>query len=323
MGTAHVLRWEELTGSDFDRIDPERTVVVVTCSPLEVHGPHLPVKADFCEAEGLMTETMELLATTHAELLFLRLPTLYVATDVVPRRGSVMFSSDTVIDTLSDLGRSLCKQGFRHIWVSNFHGSPRHFLSIEMACDRVNSQHGGRMISVFSGLVRRLTQGTSDAADVLSGIRGLDASRLAGDTHGGAIETSLMLHLDPDHVDPNYIHLDRNTIDLWRARIGKPSADPGSKRLSLFARARALIAALEYFQSQTYAGDPAIATPEMGQEILSCFSRHAAEALSEYWQGKLTTKDFHSPLWPLRHLVLSRGVGQVIDRLIGATGAVF
>lgn len=55
--TPQLLRWEALTKKDFDGIDRERAVVLVTCSPLEVHGPHLPMGADALEGEGL-TERM-------------------------------------------------------------------------------------------------------------------------------------------------------------------------------------------------------------------------------------------------------------------------
>jgi creatinine amidohydrolase len=41
-----ILRWETLTKSRFDTLDRARAVVLVTCSPLEVHGPHLPLGAD-------------------------------------------------------------------------------------------------------------------------------------------------------------------------------------------------------------------------------------------------------------------------------------
>ena len=44
-----LLRWETLTKRRFDAIDRERAVVMVTCSPLEVHGPHLPLGADALE----------------------------------------------------------------------------------------------------------------------------------------------------------------------------------------------------------------------------------------------------------------------------------
>lgn len=49
--TPRMLRWETLTKTQFDEIDPKETVVVLTCSPIEVHGPHLPLGADAFEGE--------------------------------------------------------------------------------------------------------------------------------------------------------------------------------------------------------------------------------------------------------------------------------
>ena len=43
--TARMLRWETLTKTQFDQIDPNSAVVALTCSPIEVHGPHLPLGA--------------------------------------------------------------------------------------------------------------------------------------------------------------------------------------------------------------------------------------------------------------------------------------
>ena len=43
--------WAHLRGPDFAALDKKRTAVLVTCSPLEVHGPHLPVEADLRESE--------------------------------------------------------------------------------------------------------------------------------------------------------------------------------------------------------------------------------------------------------------------------------
>ena len=40
-----VLRWETLSKAKVDRLERSECVVLVTCSPLEVHGPHLPLVA--------------------------------------------------------------------------------------------------------------------------------------------------------------------------------------------------------------------------------------------------------------------------------------
>lgn len=48
-----LLRWETLTKRRFDQLDRERCVVLVMCSPLEVHDPHLPLGADALGTTGI------------------------------------------------------------------------------------------------------------------------------------------------------------------------------------------------------------------------------------------------------------------------------
>src|SRR5262249_40952930 len=69
-----ILRWETLTKRRFDEIDRARAVVLVTCSPLEVHGPHLPLGADILEGEGLAERAMRFLPEAHRARPFLKLP---------------------------------------------------------------------------------------------------------------------------------------------------------------------------------------------------------------------------------------------------------
>ena len=155
--TANIREWQYLTSSDFAKLDFANTVVLVTCSPLEVHGPHLPVFADIEESENIILRAAEILCQRNPRMQFLHLPPIYTAADALPQRGSLMFRSSTLVDVLSDLGRSLAAQGFKHIWVSNFHGGPRHFLAIEKAADLCNRRYGTKMVSAFSLLIQRLS----------------------------------------------------------------------------------------------------------------------------------------------------------------------
>src|SRR6185436_2528300 len=115
------------------------------CSPLEVHGPHLPLIADLGESEGLFARTLELVGEALPDLEFLQLPPIFAAADVVPQRGSLRFRPSTVTRVLVDLGRTLLRQGFRDLWIGNFHAGPRHMLAIERACAALRPE-GARMI---------------------------------------------------------------------------------------------------------------------------------------------------------------------------------
>ena len=66
---------------------------------------------------------------------------------------------------------------------------------------------------------------------VLAEVDGLDEDKLNGDTHGGVVETSMMLHLLGKHVDPKYRDLKRTTVDTRLADRGEPpvgTREPGS-----------------------------------------------------------------------------------------------
>jgi len=296
------IRWETLTKRQFDALDRERAVVFVTCSPMEVHGPHLPLGADCLEGDGLAERALRFLPERHQSRTFLRLPFVWAACDGVPQPGTVAFRPSTTIAFLEDMGNSLARQGFRNVMVSNFHGSPRHFLSIETACDRISRRHGIRMVSIFSLMLSRLELQSSELGEVLGHLPGLRKADLAGDTHGGLVETSQLLALHPDWVDPDYKSLPRRTVDLWLAEQGREP--PPAPRGSLAALPRLLKgfkAGARYFTEESYAGAPAGASAELGERILDVLASRAGEAMGEILDGSLPPERWHSPAWKLRH----------------------
>ena len=84
MDAPRPIRWESLTKKDFDAVDRSRAVVLVTCSPMEVHGPHLPLGADALEGQGLTDRALRFVPERHRDRTFLSLPFIYAATDTVP-----------------------------------------------------------------------------------------------------------------------------------------------------------------------------------------------------------------------------------------------
>jgi creatinine amidohydrolase len=311
--------WKLLTGADFARMDRAKTIVMVTCSPLEVHGPHLPVVTDNLEAESLSIRTMDVLHERDPSLEFVHLPPIYVAADVLPHPGSVMFRSSTITRVLSDLGRSLARQGFVHIWVASFHGGPRHFVPIEVACARTNRRYGTKMLCAFSLLISRLTKGGSELSSILGHLDGVTPEDLRGDHHGGAIETSMMLHLAGDRVDAGYRRLEQRTVDLKRREAGLPPlAQNGVLDL-----VRSFKHKLKYYESETYSGKPAISSPTLGSEIMDVLARHSADALEQVLAGTLPASQWHSPLWPMRWIFTSELLSRVFERAVRYEQRVF
>lgn len=313
--TSRILEWQHLTGPRLAELDRQRCVVLVSCSPLEVHGPHLPVFADLRESEGLLQRSAEKLLERDEAISFVRLPPVWVAADVLPHPGSIKFQPETVIQVLYEMGLSLARQGFVHIWIGNFHGGPRHILAIEAACHRVQRETGAKMISVFSLLAKKLTGGGSDLAERLDGIGGVSAAELKGDSHGGAVETAMLLYLAGEHVDPAFETLVPRSLELDLERAGKPPLQRGTKP-TVTEILRGLPLKQQYYERETYAGAPALASAALGEAYLEALTDDAAETLLEVYLGKVAPADCHSPLWPFRRLLLSKRGFRAFDRAV-------
>lgn len=311
-----IRRWQDMTGPQIARLDPEKTIVLVTCSPLEVHGPHLPTSADMTESEGLLEATAMKILERRSDITFVSLPPVYAASDVLAHRGSLKFSPNVVTAMLEELGATLVRQGFKSIWVGNFHAGPRHILAIERACDRVNRKLGGKMVSVFSLLVKRITGGSSDAAAFLADVGGISKADLNGDSHGGVVETSMLLHLVGQHVDPTYADLPARSLELDLERAGKAPLQKAD-RPTVFEIIRSLPLRARYYDRETYAGIPGRASAELGKEYLDRFSSESATALLEVYDGTTPLEAQFSPMWPFRRVMLSNLVYRIFDKVVG------
>jgi creatinine amidohydrolase len=316
--TPTVLRWETLTKERFDRLDRDRCIVLVTCSPLEVHGPHLPLGADALQGEGLARRMLRFLPEPHRDRTFLQLPFIYAATDTLPHPGSLYFRSSTTMRVLEDLGRTLAVQGFRDVLVSNFHGSPRHFLAVEAACDRVSRKHDVRMVSLFSVLIGRLTKGSTELYGVLGDLPGVSPDDFRGDTHGGLVETAQLLALHPEWVGRDYATLPRRTVDLWLQEQGEapPEIERG-RPAGLLTMVKTFHGALRFFRAETYSGTPGKASRELGEQILDRLGREAASVVAEILEGRLPREQWHSPLWSKRFLFVNPLMVRLFDRVLG------
>lgn len=312
-----LLRWETLTKRKFDQIDRERCVVMVTCSPLEVHGPHLPLGADVLEGQGLAVRALRFLPERHRRRTFLQLPFIYAATDTLPHAGSLFFRPSTTTAVLEDLGNSLAAQGFKNVIVSNFHGSPRHFLAIEAACERVSRKRNMRMVCIFSVLLTRLTGGSAELYEVLGALPGVNKDDLIGDTHGGLVETSQLLALHPEWVERDYGMLPRRTVKMFLAEQGEdPPPFERGKPAGVLTMVQAFRGALRFFRSETYAGAPGSASPELGERILDTLAQRAAEAVTEILDGTLPREEWHSPLWGKRFLFINPLLVRFFNRVL-------
>ena len=319
MATYHL---EKMSHGAISKLDPARTAVVVAISPLEVHGPHLPVGQDLFEATALMNGTVKAVAKTRTDWDFLMLPPIPVATDCVPALGSVSYPATLVRQVAYHALLPFAKAGFARLAYSSFHGGPRHICALEDAADRLPRRTGAAAMSLFSAVVARAVEGNF----FFDGIAGrkdrrIELDQVKQDHHAGFIETSLALHLWPDLVDDGWQSLPHSVADPGDAGakgnraffFGYTDQAGLAERVARnVARVRSVVRGIRHFRTSTYFGYPNLASAAQGKALFAHVVGACAEIVGEFLdRGR--EMDGHSPLWPAKDLFLSAPVNKVVD----------
>ncbi|MBI3893223.1 MAG: creatininase family protein [Candidatus Wallbacteria bacterium] len=216
-----LLRLEELTWRALLDLPREQTIVFVPISPIEEHGPHLPLGCDLFDAEAFaMGAAGELERRRPGLLRIVLYPRVPLGTDTFAYLGSIEIRQRVIRDVAVDIGRSLGREGFKNVVFFNGHGGPAHNVALEEACVRLR-RRGVRAIAPFGAVVERLFLGEYNdrIAPKLAaaGIAELPLP-LNRDYHAGAFETSLMLHLKPELVTDEYRRLAPFSVKLLDIR---------------------------------------------------------------------------------------------------------
>jgi creatinine amidohydrolase len=246
-----VHRLEELSTPGLDALDRDRTVVILSVSPLETHGPHLPLGVDAFTARYFSEAIAERIVASRPGWVVVLAPTLHVGSFTFDTVGTVRVRQRVVRDVVVDYGRALARAGFRHILISNGHGGPGHLVALEEAAAIVSRRHRVTMASFTGHLAWEFLRGRllpRIEAGLGRPLAPVERAAFADDAHGGWWETSIMLALRPDLVDDGYRTLPAARYSL-RARLvpNYPLADPAFARATtevLLAEAMTLVDAL-------------------------------------------------------------------------------
>ncbi|MBI2215967.1 MAG: creatininase family protein [Candidatus Rokubacteria bacterium] len=274
-----VHRLEELSTTALDALDRERTAVIVTVSPLEQHGPHLPLGVDAFTARYFAEAIAERLVAARPAWTVVLAPTLHVGSFAFQAPGTVTMRQRVVRDLLVDYGMSLARAGFRYVLVANGHGGPGHLAALDEASALVSRRHGVVMASFTGHLMWEWVRGRYvPRIEAALGRALTDEERraLADDAHGGWLETSMMLMLRPDLVDDGYRELPPARYGLTsRLRPNYPLRDGG----------------------QGYVGHPALADPAFAKAASDVLVSDGLAIAEDLLDGRLIAADRRSPFF--------------------------
>ena len=212
-------RLEELRYPQLDAFQRNKTLFVIAVSPLEEHGPHLPLGVDAFDAEYFSDEITRIFLAKHPEWNVVRIPTMYVGSFLFDAAGSIRIRPRTIRNLVVDTLSSLAKYGFQHFLISNAHGGPTHLIALEQAARSVSRRFGVRAVSYSGHLIWNFLNGRYwEEMKGRLNLSDADLEALKQDSHAGEWETSMMLKLRPHLVDPSYKDLNPFTVH-WMQRL--------------------------------------------------------------------------------------------------------
>lgn len=176
--------WWDLTTEEFAGLDAERTVVLLPVSAVEQHGPHLPLRVDAAINAGIVARAMQLLPEASS-LLVLPAQEVGKSNEHTAFPGTLSIHYETLGRLWFDLAESVHRAGLRKIIFFNSHGGQPQLVDI--VCRELRVRLGLLAVNCAWFNVTAM-EDLFDAEELRHGI------------HGGAVETSIMLHLHPERV---------------------------------------------------------------------------------------------------------------------------
>lgn len=178
-------QWQNLTTEDFRTIDPASTVAVLPMAAIEQHGPHLPLSTDAIICQGILDQAVSGTTSLRGPVIILPMQAIGDSLEHTDFQGTLSHGADTLTEIIFQLGASVYRAGIRKLLIFNSHGGQSQVIDIAAL----------RLRQAFQMFVAK---SHSFRLGVPDGV--FEVDELAHGLHGGAVETSMMLHLAPDLV---------------------------------------------------------------------------------------------------------------------------
>ena len=266
--------WADLSTRDFSALqasgDAARTIAVLPVAATEQHGPHLPLSVDTVLVDGIVAAALPYLAT-DAQVLFLPTQAIGLSPEHQCFPGTLTLKNETILRLWTDIGESVAAAGVGKLVLFNAHGGN---VSVMDLVARDLRARLGLLVYSVSWFNLPLQDAQGQDVNALFG-----AAEHRFGIHAGDIETSMMLALDPHHVD---------------MRLAQDFASAAQVRSTQFDILGNGKSAKLGWQMQDYhpagaVGNAAAATAQKGRTVVEAAAAQLAQLLQELHDLPLST----------------------------------
>src|SRR5258708_28714655 len=178
--------WTDIHWPDVSGAAPGRWIAVLPLAATEQHGPHLPVGTDVMIAQAYLARVRELLPD-NIPATFLPLQPVGISTEHIDYPGTLTLPAEAALQSWTALGDSVARAGVKKLVMVTSHGG--NSAAMTLVAQDLRARHG--LLAVTTAWSR------------LSAPEGmLAAEALRHGSHGGAVETSIMLARREQPVRP-------------------------------------------------------------------------------------------------------------------------
>jgi creatinine amidohydrolase len=260
-----IVQLEELSWKHIDTLDREQTIFFIPLSPLEEHGPHLPVGTDLLTARDAAREAIRFIHKKKPEVtlvLFPAIPLGYTKM-AIDFPGTVSTSIKTIKTIVSDTCCSLARFRFKYFVICTFHMDLGHLKGIYSGMNKAMKTYPIHVVEPWGPYFY------NKEVEKREPQVGFDTKK---EVHACFRETSLMNYQYPYLVDPSYKNLQSIYRDLYSPRVlGKTFKEIGI--------------------AEGYVGSPGRADSDYGrwyfQQIVETYAQAALDLLEGKTPGQL------------------------------------
>ena len=258
--------WADLSHHDFARMHAsgliQRSIAVLPVAATEQHGPHLPLSVDTVLVDGIIAAALAHLAV-DVPVLFLPTQAIGLSPEHARFAGTLTLKNETVLRLWTDIAESVAAAGVSKLLLFNSHGGNVSVMDLVARDLRAR----------LSLLVYRCSWFDLPLRDAVGNdlATQFDALEHRFGIHAGAIETSMMLALQPQRVD------------MAQARDFASSAQQRAKQFDIIGNGKS---AKWGWQMQDYnrsgaVGNASSADGEKGRAWVDAAGRALAQVLVE------------------------------------------
>jgi creatinine amidohydrolase len=266
--------WADLSTDDFAQLiasgQAGNAIAVLPVAATEQHGPHLPLSVDTVLVDGVVAAALGHLAP---DLKVLVLPTQGVGLSPEHARfpGTLTLKNETILRLWTDIGESVAAAGIQKLLLFNSHGGNVSVMDLVARDLRARLD-----MLVYSASWFNLPLIDAQGQDV-NALFSADEHRFG--IHAGDMETSMMLALDPAHVN------------MAQAQNFYSTAQDRAQKFAILGNGKS---AKLGWQMQDYnpagaVGNAAAASAEKGRALVAAAGLGLARLLAEIDQLPLST----------------------------------